>query len=77
MPTIESSLLVALTDQSSPRTFPLSKHCAVIVLSRVIRALNLVRVQSFEELAARRECAASLIFLRLEIQRESMREIHE
>jgi hypothetical protein len=70
---IESSLLAQLTDSAKPaRKFSLSSECAVIVLTRAVRALNRTPAESFEDLTTRRECAAILVFLRLEIQRETM-----
>jgi hypothetical protein len=70
----EASLLVALTNsQTPPRNFSLTLECAVIVLTRTVRALNARQVRNFEELAERREIAALLIGLRLDIQREAVR----
>jgi hypothetical protein len=69
----ESSLLVPLTDETRPR-FVLSYHAGVVILTRTVRALNLIRAECFEDLAQRRECAALLIGLRQDIQREAMRE---
>jgi hypothetical protein len=69
----ESSLLVPLTNaQTPPRDFQLTRECGVICLSRVIRALNLTPARTFEDLAIRRECAAMLIFLRIEIHLASI-----
>jgi hypothetical protein len=70
--TIESSLLIPLTSVASP-PYPLTANLAVIVLSRTIRCLNRLKAHTLEELAARRESAAVLAGLRIEIQRESLR----
>jgi hypothetical protein len=70
--TFESSLLIALTNaETPPRSCPLSSHAAIIVLTRTVRALNLIVVKDFDELAERREIAALLTGLRFEIQREA------
>lgn len=72
---IESSLLAQLTNaETPPRPSPLSLNCAVIVLSRALRALNRIRIEDFEELAQRRETAAVLVFLRIECERDRARE---
>jgi len=69
--TIESSLVGTLTDTNAPsRAFGLSQHCGVIVLSRVIRSLNLTRAETLDELYTRRESAAVLASLRMQIQNE-------
>jgi len=71
--TTESSLLIPLTSRVTPALpFPLTSNIAIIVLSRVIRKLNLTMVRDFEELATRRECAALLTDLRLQISREAL-----
>jgi hypothetical protein len=70
--TIESSLLIPLTSVTTP-PYPLTANLAVIVLSRTIRCLNRLRAHTLEDLAARRESAAVLAGLRLEIQREALR----
>jgi hypothetical protein len=72
---LEASLLVVLTNSATPpRPFRLSKTCAVVVLSRTIRSLNLTKAENLDELYTRRETAAVLANLRMEIQRETMRE---
>jgi len=74
MPTFSvpsDSLVATLTDEQTPRrTFHLSQSCAVIVLSRVLRSIIKTRVDSFEELAVRREAAALVQGLRIDIERE-------
>jgi len=71
--TFESSLLVPLTNEETPpRKFALSRECGVICLTRCVRALNETKANSLEELAERRETAALLIGLRLDIQREAL-----
>jgi len=70
----EVSLVGLLVDaKDERRTFRLEAHHGVIVLSRVIRKLNLMKVETLEELIARRETCALLVALRLEISRESLR----
>jgi hypothetical protein len=72
---LESSLLATLTNVETPaRTGPLSLNCAVIVLSRTLRALNRLSIRDFDELNQRRESAAVLVFLRIEIERDRARE---
>jgi hypothetical protein len=68
--TIESSLLIPLTSASAP-PFPLTANVAVIILSRTIRSLNRLKAHTLEELAVRREAAAILAGLRIEIQKET------
>jgi hypothetical protein len=63
-------LLIDARDQR--RNFPLEMHHGVIVLSRVIRSLNSMQVETVEELMDRRETCALLIGLRLEISREAL-----
>lgn len=66
------SLVGILTNTDTPlRPSPLSKECGVIVLTHVVRSLNLLRAETLEELWERRESAALLVGLRLDIQRES------
>jgi len=67
-----ATLTNALT---GPRNFPLSQECAVIVLSRCILAMNRLAVRTIEESAVRREAAAVLDGLRVEIQRKLLQEI--
>jgi hypothetical protein len=68
--TMESSLLVPLTSTATP-SFPLTANVAVIILSRTIRTLNQQKAHTLEELAVRREAAAVLEALRMEIQKEA------
>jgi hypothetical protein len=70
----EVSLVGLLVDaKDERRTFRLEPHHGVIVLSRVIRKMNLMKVETLEELITRRETCALLTGLRLEISRESLR----
>jgi len=66
-----TSLVGELTNAETPPHKALSPECGVIILSRVLRGLNRMQLDSFEELASRRECAALLQNLRLDIQREA------
>jgi hypothetical protein len=69
---LERSLLALLTNSETPaRGFQLSHHAGVICLTHVVRALNLTRAETLEELEMRRESAATLAALRIEIQREA------
>ena len=71
----ESSLIAQLTNTETPaRSGPLSLTCGVVCLSRVLRALNRTRAESLEDLSARRETGAVLIFLRIEIERDRARQ---
>jgi hypothetical protein len=70
----ETSLVGLLIDSKDERrTFRLEAHHGVIVLSRVIRKMNAMTVETLEELMTRRETCALLTGLRLEISRESLR----
>jgi hypothetical protein len=70
----ETSLVGLLIDaKTERRTFRLEAHHGVIVLSRVIRKMNAMTVETLEELMTRRETCALLTGLRLEISRESLR----
>jgi hypothetical protein len=70
----ETSLVGLLIDaKDERRTFRLEAHHGVIVLSRVVRSLNTMKVETVEELTARRETCALLVSLRLEISREALR----
>ena len=69
-------MIATLTNAlTGPRNFPLSRECAVIVLSRCILAMNRSAVRTIEEDAVRREAAAVLAGLRIDVQRELLEEI--
>ena len=69
-------MIATLTNAlTGPRNFPLSQECAVIVLSRCILAMNRLAVRTIEESAVRREAAAVLEGLRIEIQGKLLEEI--
>jgi hypothetical protein len=69
-------MIASLTNElTGPRNFPLSQECAVIVLSRCIWAINRLPVPTIEETSARREAAAELASLQLDIQRQLLKHI--
>ncbi|MGC1416893.1 MAG: hypothetical protein WA817_16525 [Candidatus Acidiferrum sp.] len=70
----ETSLVGLLVDaKNERRTFQLEPHHGVIILSRCIRSLNAMKVQTIEEFSCRRETCALLTGLRLQISREALR----
>ena len=69
-------MIATLTNAlTGPRNFPLSQECAVIVLGRCILAMNRLAVRTIEESAVRREAAAVLAGLHIEIQRKLLEQI--
>jgi hypothetical protein len=69
----EVSLVGLLIDaKDERRSFSLQPNHGVIILSRVVRSLNALQVDTVEELMDRRETCALLIGLRLEISREAL-----
>ena len=68
----ETSLVGLLTDaKGERRKFKLENCHGVIILSHLIRRINLMKAETVEDLETRRETSALLTALRIEVTRET------